>query len=897
MTEADSGAPSDVRPGWRWDVALSFAGAQRDYVRQVAATLQARGVRCFYDADEETELWGKYLTEELPAIYGEQAAAVVVFVSAEYAARDWTRHERRAALARAVRDRREYVLPARFDDTPLPGLLSDMVTVNLRTKTPQQFAAMIAGKLADLGIITTPPVDAGAPARDTGSTRRAEAMRAGEVTPSADEGMSISPPIGQLDHPVHGRDELLDSLAQDLHSPNGEFHVLAGLGGVGKTTVALELTRRAAGQMPVWWVTAASPAVLAAGMRLVAATVGASADQLDQARSGTTIGAANLLWTLLDGCRGPWLLVVDNADNPRMLVPAGTRVADYTGWIRPARYGVVLVTTRDAHSSTWGSRARVHSVGRLPPADAVRVLFDLTGGRGGTQAAARGLADRLGGLPLALRHAGRYLSSTARAAPLRGLVRDFAAYASALDDAAVSLLDTAPLGVRPDEDERDDRRLIARTFELSLDLLTQRGARYARPLLRLLSCLADAPVPYADVLDPTRLARSPKFAGADSDSLARQLLDLAELGLVDLHEPGDACDDTLAWTATLHPLVRATNAAQPDVRDNPRGYPALATELVWALADEPGTETDEDPGMWSRWRVLAPHAFHLLHQISLIGKRAGTETASQACRAAMLAARCLFALGLHEQAQTELLAVLDTARRLLGPEHRDSLAARHQLARVLDKRGKHEQAETELTNVLDARRRVLGDDDPSTLATRNQRAWTLHALGRDDDAEPELLTVLAARLRVLGDEDPDTLVTRMDLAEVWHAQGRLQEAETGYQTVLEARRRILGEDHPKVLNTRADLARLRHEQGRLEDAEAEYRAVVTARRRILGENHPNTLASRHDLASVLSQQGRRQQARAEYRAVLDARRRILGEDHPDTLATATALATMDREAP
>jgi tetratricopeptide (TPR) repeat protein len=896
MTEADSGATSDVWPGWRWDVALSFAGAQRDYVEQVAATLQARGVRCFYDADEQIDLWGKYLAEELPTIYGEQAAAVVVFVSAEYAARDWTRHERRAALARAVRNRREYVLPARFDDTPLPGLLSDIVTVNLRTKTPQQFAAMIAGKLADLGITTTPSVDAGGTARDTGSTHRAEAARAGEVTPSAAEALSISPPIGQLDHPVHGRDKLLGSLSLALHSPNGEFHVLAGLGGVGKTTVALELTRRAAGQMPVWWVTAASPAVLAAGMRLVAATLGAPTDQLDRAWGGTVIGAANLLWTLLDD-HGPWLLVVDNADDPRMLVPAGTSVADYAGWVRPARHGVVLVTTRDAHISTWGSGARVHSVGRLPPADAVRVLFDLTRGQGGTEAAARGLADRLGGLPLALRHAGSYLSSTARAAPWPGLVRDFAAYSSALDDAAISLLDTAPLGVRQDEDERDDRRLIACTFELSLDLLTERGARYARPLLRLLSCLADAPVPYVGVLDPTRLARSPKFAGVDHDSLARQLLDLTELGLVDLHEPDDACDDTLAWTATLHPLVRATNAAQPDVRDDPRGYPALATELVSALADEPGTETDEDPRMWSRWRVLAPHAFHLLHQVGSIGELAGTETASQACRAAMLAARCLFALGLYEQAQTELLAVLDTSRRLLGPEHRDSLAARHQLARVLDKRGKHEQAETELTDVLDARRRVLGDDDPSTLATRNQRAWTLHALGRDNDAEPELLTVLAARLRILGDEDSDTLVTRMDLAAVWHAQGRLQDAETGYRTVLEARRRILGEDHPKVLNTRADLARLWHEQGRLEDAEAEYHAVVTARRRILGEDHPTTLASRHDLASVLSQQGRRQQARAEYRAVLDARRRILGEDHPDTLATATALATMDREAP
>jgi hypothetical protein len=101
-------------PGWRWDVALSFASAQRRYVEQVAGALAARGVRCFFDADEQVELWGKYLAEELPAIYGEQAAAVVVFISAEYAARDWTRLERRAALDRAVRERREYVLPARF---------------------------------------------------------------------------------------------------------------------------------------------------------------------------------------------------------------------------------------------------------------------------------------------------------------------------------------------------------------------------------------------------------------------------------------------------------------------------------------------------------------------------------------------------------------------------------------------------------------------------------------------------------------------------------------------------------------------------------------------------------------------------------------------------------------
>jgi hypothetical protein len=76
----------------------------------------------------------------------------VVFVSAEYAERDWTRLERQAALARAVRERREYVLPARFDDTPLPGLLPDVVAIDLRRYAPAEFAGLVEGKLADLGI-------------------------------------------------------------------------------------------------------------------------------------------------------------------------------------------------------------------------------------------------------------------------------------------------------------------------------------------------------------------------------------------------------------------------------------------------------------------------------------------------------------------------------------------------------------------------------------------------------------------------------------------------------------------------------------------------------------------------------------------------------------------------
>jgi hypothetical protein len=251
MTEASGGAGPGTRPRWRWDVALSFAGARRDYVEQVAQALKARGVRCFYDADEEIDLWGKYLAEELPLIYGEQAAAVVVFVSAEYAARDWTRLERRAALNRAVRERREYVLPARFDDTPLPGLLSDMVAIDLRTRTAQQFADMIVGKLAALGVAPLGPLaDAGDLAMDVELARPAGAVRVSEAdqrrlgvhaaisVPGVPEEVPPEYVPRDVDAAEFGVRAKVEAAAQ-----RGGFVLLVGGSSVGKTRCAAEAVK------------------------------------------------------------------------------------------------------------------------------------------------------------------------------------------------------------------------------------------------------------------------------------------------------------------------------------------------------------------------------------------------------------------------------------------------------------------------------------------------------------------------------------------------------------------------------------------------------------------------------------------------------------------------------
>jgi hypothetical protein len=100
-----------------YDVALSFAGEDRGYVEQVASHLRESGVKVFYDRYEEATLWGKDLYEHFHDIYQNKAKYMVMFASEHYARKVWPNHERQSAQARTLREKREYILPARFDDT------------------------------------------------------------------------------------------------------------------------------------------------------------------------------------------------------------------------------------------------------------------------------------------------------------------------------------------------------------------------------------------------------------------------------------------------------------------------------------------------------------------------------------------------------------------------------------------------------------------------------------------------------------------------------------------------------------------------------------------------------------------------------------------------------------
>jgi hypothetical protein len=134
---------------YEYEVALSFAGEEREYVRIVAEYLKNNGIKVFYDEEEEQQvkMWGKDLTEYLSQIYGKLSHYCVMFISENYAEKVWTRHEKRSALERAIKEKEEYILPARFDDTEIDGLPSTFHYIDLRNKTSEKFGEFILKKL------------------------------------------------------------------------------------------------------------------------------------------------------------------------------------------------------------------------------------------------------------------------------------------------------------------------------------------------------------------------------------------------------------------------------------------------------------------------------------------------------------------------------------------------------------------------------------------------------------------------------------------------------------------------------------------------------------------------------------------------------------------------------
>ena len=648
-----------------------------------------------------------------------------------------------------------------------------------------------------------------------------------------------------------------------------------------------------------WWVPAADAVSVTQLLLGLAAELGASRAQVEEALAGR-LNPSDVLWQQLENTAG-WMLVLDNADNPAALVTGDRPVNSGSGWLRSTRTGLMLVTSRVGDPQGWGPIARIVPLESLGDVDGAQVLLDLAP-RAGDRADAESLSGQLGGLPLALHQAGSYLASPFAAEAT------FTQYRQALSFRFGELMGRG----------EEDRAKVIATWELSLDALQAQGIGQARPLLRVLSCFASAvPVPPL-LLDRDVLAHMCGSTAGAEDGLSG----LSSMGLINrVLSPQTG---VLAGLK-VHPLVAQTIRYRAD-----DVLPESLEAAVRLLSAATGKLKEDDPGQAADWLSLVPHLRMLLSsdarlpaegEASLVNTAArisgellwaGSYAAALAVAESGLTRRHALAedheaalelrsrrasafrvLGRYQDAQAEFRQVLDARRRVLGPDHSSTLATRYNIALVLAAQGKPAEAEAEFRQVLDAELRVLGPDH--TLGTRHEIARMLAAQGKPAEAEAEFRQVLDARRRVLGPDHPNTLATRHEIASVLAAQGKPAEAEAEFRQVLDARPRVLGADHPDTLATRHQIAWVLAAQGKPAEAEAEFRQVLDAELRVLGADHPNTLATRHQIARMLAAQGKPADAEAEFRQVLDARRRVLGPDHPSTLTTANWLKHLQRD--
>ncbi|MCE2413285.1 TIR domain-containing protein [Candidatus Poribacteria bacterium] len=132
----------------KYDVALSFAGEDRQYAKALSALLEAGGYKPFYDENELSDLWGKNLYDYLSSVYKDRARYCVMFLSKHYERKLWTNHERQLAQAKAFQENREYILPVRLDDTEIPGIPPTVGYLDLRSMTIEEVYEALDKKLS-----------------------------------------------------------------------------------------------------------------------------------------------------------------------------------------------------------------------------------------------------------------------------------------------------------------------------------------------------------------------------------------------------------------------------------------------------------------------------------------------------------------------------------------------------------------------------------------------------------------------------------------------------------------------------------------------------------------------------------------------------------------------------
>ncbi|KAG8777650.1 hypothetical protein FRC12_000275 [Ceratobasidium sp. 428] len=634
--------------------------------------------------------------------------------------------------------------------------------------------------------------------------------------------------------------------------------VVHGLGGSGKTQIALKAVERTRDNWDdIVYVDATTRETLTSTLKgfALARKIGATHEHA-------------LRW--LESSSQPWLLVVDNADDPDL---------ELQRFIPRGSYGSVLITTRLRILALLGRGPGSDcSVGQMESEDAIELLLtkarmkDDVVSSDDMESAAK-LVENLGFLALAIVHAGAYIfCSKTSIAKYRK---------QCLENTQTSLERYSKLAGNTEEYEKT----VYTTWLMSYERLSP----HTQQVLGLIAYLHHGEIT-EEIFEraTSNIDRIPKIPPSDEELATRQYVEDTLTPFVDADGDWDSnafstvMDELVLYSLIDYDRVNETFALHVLVQDwcctmipHSKTTALIHTSHFLALSID-----------WSN--TLETHTYRrglLLHVSGLLGKL-DTSNINDAEFFAMV----YNDNGRWKQVEVLEMRVLDARKQTLGEAHPDTLTSTSNLANTYWNQGRWDEAEALQARALDASKQTLGELHPDTLTIMGNLAATYQDQGRWDEAEALQVQVLDATKETLGELHPATLASMASLASTYQVQDRWDEAEALQAQVLSARKQTLGELHPDTLTSMGNLAYTYSHKGWWGEAEALEVQVLDAMKQTLGELHPNTLASTANLAHTYRDQGRWDEAEALEVRVLDGRKQTSGELHSKTLLSMHNLA-------
>jgi len=642
-----------------------------------------------------------------------------------------------------------------------------------------------------------------------------------------------------------GRNAALDELREQLAS-NAASELLRvalyGLGGVGKTQVALEYAYRFQADYDlVWWVNAEQEETVIESLSQLALRLGIPIGDSSAAAAEDAVQALRRR-----GSDFRWLLVFDNADDPARL----------DRFLPPGATGHTLVTSRN---KDWSTMAKSLEVNVFDRAESVEMLTRRVDGLG--EHDADRVASALGDLPLAVEVAAAWLSVTGTP------VDDYLALLGAQASVALSV-------GRP----ADYALPVEQTWNVSLERLQRRSPAAVR-MLQLCAFMAPS--------ISLNLIRSREMVGAlrtYDPSLREQLVvgqviqEIGRLALAKVDRRGNLM--------MIHRLVQAvirdqmTSEAQEDAKH------AVHRILAATWPDDPDTD---DPENWSRYAVIWPH----------LEPSEALDCVEEPVRQLLIErVRYLYRIGNLEMALETALPLEESWRQTietdapgaadLGPEDVMSrrlqlLSLRFEIANIRRSRGEYEDARDIDRAVLAEQNDLLGQENPRTLMTARSLAADLRGLSLYDEALAMDRETYARFLDELGEEHAGTLMAANNLAVSYRLVGDCFSARDIDDKTHEKRKDLLGENHPHTLISAGHLARDLREAGEFERSVAQLEVTLRAFQE-LGKTLPETLRTAKSLAVSLRRAGQVTRARSLTEETYDLYVSESEADTPDAFA-------------